>query len=109
MFNVSWTPSQITFIQFLKVIKSNFNIHPNISTSQELERSFFKSERRGGNSNSKQTRSSSNHTMISDNTLMTISNSLGVLAAVFIIIYQFFEVNARRTAELERASYAKLD
>ncbi|KAG0147050.1 hypothetical protein CROQUDRAFT_656507 [Cronartium quercuum f. sp. fusiforme G11] len=47
--------------------------------------------------------------MISDTTLMTISNSLGVLAALFIIIYQFFEVNARRTAELDRASYAKLD
>jgi len=43
--------------------------------------------------------------MISDTTLMTISNTLGVLSVVFIIIYQFFEVNARRTVELARTRY----
>ncbi|KAI7959650.1 hypothetical protein MJO28_003441, partial [Puccinia striiformis f. sp. tritici] len=44
--------------------------------------------------------------MISDTTLMSISNTLGVLSVFFIIIYQFFEVNARRTVELGRARYA---
>ncbi|CAH7669370.1 expressed protein, partial [Phakopsora pachyrhizi] len=48
-------------------------------------------------------------TMISDTTLTTIANSLGVLSVVFILIYQFFEVNARRTVELERSRYSTLE
>jgi hypothetical protein len=39
--------------------------------------------------------------MISDVFLTSLSNSLGALAVILIVVYQFVEVNAKRSKELE--------
>lgn len=39
--------------------------------------------------------------MITDVFLTSLSNSLGALAVILIVVYQFVEVNAKRTAEAE--------
>lgn len=44
--------------------------------------------------------------MISDVFLTSLSNSLGALAVILIVVYQFVEVNARREAEAKAAGGA---
>lgn len=44
--------------------------------------------------------------MITDVFLTSLSNSLGALAVILIVVYQFVEVNAKRGAEADAAEVA---